>query len=129
MGPLAVASLANAGCFEVGNSMLIPQAYGTLGTTARNIFRDQGFKNLDMSVTKAFKFQEWLSAEFKAEIFNVFNHPTFANRYGGPGGGAADPSVGAGYGFTGLTPDVQASNSVLGSGGARAVQLGAKFTF
>jgi hypothetical protein len=52
VGPLAVASLANAGCFKVGNSMLIPQAYGTLGTTARNIFRDQGFKNLNMSVLR-----------------------------------------------------------------------------
>ena len=70
----------------MGNTVLVPQAYGTLGTTARNIFRDQGFKNLDMSVTKAFKFRERLSAEFKAEIFNAFNHPTFANPYGGPGG-------------------------------------------
>jgi len=128
-GPLAVASLTNSGCFRVGNSMLIPQAYGTLGTTGRNIFRDQGFKNLDMSVTKAFKFKERLSAEFKAEIFNVFNHPFFANPYGGPGGGTADPSAGAGYGFTGLTPDVQASNSVLGSGGARAMQLGLKLSW
>ena len=129
LGPLAVASLANLGCFRVGNSMLVPQAYGTLGTTARNIFRDEGFKNLDMSVTKAFKFRERLSAEFKAEIFNLFNHPTFANPYGGPGGNPSDPSVGAGYGFTGNTPDVQASNSVLGSGGARAMQLGLKLSW
>jgi hypothetical protein len=129
VGTLGYAAMFNSGCFQTGNGVLVPQPYGTLGTTGRNIFRDQGFKNLDMSVTKAFKFRERLSAEFKAEIFNVFNHPTFANPYGGPGGAAADPSVGAGYGFTGLTPDVQASNSVLGSGGARAIQLGAKFTF
>ena len=81
-----------------------------------------------MSVTKAFKFRERFSAEFKAEVFNVLNHPWFANPYGGPGGAAADPSAG-GYGFTGVTPDVQASNSVLGSGGARAMQLGLKLTF
>jgi len=56
-----------------------------------------------------------------------FNHQWFANPYGGPGGAAADPSAG-GYGFTGVTPDVQASNSVLGSGGARAMQLGLKLT-
>jgi hypothetical protein len=132
LGGDALANLGATGCFAAGpgnRSALVPQASGTLGTTPRNIFRDQGFKNLDMSVTKAFKFKERVSAEFKAEIFNVFNHPTFANPYGGPGGAAADPSVGAGYGFTGLTPDVQASNSVLGSGGARAIQLGAKITF
>jgi carboxypeptidase family protein len=125
---LAQASLTNLGCYRVGSSTLVPQAYGTLGTTGRNIFRDQGFKNLDMSVTKMFKFKERLSAEFKAELFNVLNHPNFANPYGGPGGAAADPSAG-GYGFTGVTPDVQASNSVLGSGGARAMQLGLKLIF
>ena len=118
----------NLGCYNVKSSVLVPQAYGTLGTTGRNIFRDQGFKNWDMSVTKAFKFTERFSAEFKAEMFNVLNHPNFAYPYGGPGGAAADPSQG-GYGFTGVTPDVQASNSVLGSGGARAMQLGLKLTF
>ena len=128
-GTLGYASLINSGCFQVGNGVLVPQAYGTLGTTTRNIFRDQGFKNLDMSVTKAFKFNERISAEFKAEIFNLFNHPTFANPYGGPGGGTVDPSGGAGFGFAGATPDVLSSNSVLGAGGARAIQLGAKFTF
>jgi hypothetical protein len=132
VGGDAVANLGGSGCFAAGpgnRSVLVPQASGTLGTTGRNIFRDQGFKNLDMSVTKAFKFKERFSAEFKAEIFNVFNHPTFANPYGGPGGGAADPSAGAGFGFAGATPDVLSSNSVLGAGGARAIQLGAKFTF
>jgi hypothetical protein len=132
LGGDAVANLGATGCFAAGpgsRSALVPQASGTLGTNNRNIFRDQGFKNLDMSVTKAFKFKERLSAEFKAEIFNVFNHPTFANPYGGPGGGTVDPSGGAGYGFAGATPDVLSSNSVLGSGGARAIQLGAKITF
>jgi hypothetical protein len=129
MGELAVASLTNLGCFAAGNSVLVPQAYGTLGTTGRNVFRDQGFKNLDMSVSKEFKFKERLTAQFRAEIFNVFNHPWFANPYGGPGGQPADPSAGAGYGFVGLTPDVQASNPVLGSGGARAIQLGLKIIF
>jgi hypothetical protein len=127
-GTLGYASMFNLGCYNVNGSVLVPQPYGSLGTTGRNIFRDQGFKNWDMSVTKAFKFRERFSAEFKAEVFNVLNHPWFANPYGGPGGAAADPSAG-GYGFTGVTPDVQASNSVLGSGGARAMQLGLKLTF
>jgi hypothetical protein len=56
LGQLAIASLTNLGCFASGNSTLIPQAYGTLGTTGRNIFRDSGFKNWDLSVTKEFKF-------------------------------------------------------------------------
>ena len=129
MGQLAIASLTNLGCFAAGNSVLVPQAFGTLGTTGRNIFRDSGFKNWDMSVSKEFKFKERLTAQFRAELFNILNHPTFANPYGGPGGGIVDPSGGAGFGFTGQTPDVQSSNSVLGSGGARAMQLGLKLIF
>jgi Carboxypeptidase regulatory-like domain/TonB dependent receptor len=129
MGPLAVASLANLGCYRVGNSVLVPSAYGSLGPTLRNVFRDDGFRNWDLSVTKEFKFGERLGAQFRAEMFNVLNHPWFANPYGGPGGAAADPSGGAGYGFTGVTPDTQASNPVLGSGGSRAIQLGLKLSF
>jgi hypothetical protein len=123
-----VASLSNNGCYAVGNSVLIPGAYGSAGPTLRNIFRDDGFRNLDLSVTKAFRFNERLSAEFKAEIFNVFNTPWFANPYGGPGGQAVDPTAQP-FGFVGLTPDTQASNPVLGSGGARAMQLGLKLNF
>jgi len=128
ISPLAVASLSNNGCYAVGNSVLIPGAYGSAGPTLRNIFRDDGFRNLDLSVTKAFRFNERLSAEFKAEIFNVFNTPWFANPYGGPGGQAVDPTAQP-FGFVGLTPDTQASNPVLGSGGARAMQLGLKLNF
>ncbi len=128
LGPLATASLYNLGCYAVGNSVLIPGPYGSAGPTNRNIFRDNGFRNLDMSVAKAFRFHERLSAEFKAEIFNVLNTPWFANPYGGPGGQAVDPTVQP-FGFVGLTPDTQASNPVLGSGGARAIQLGLKLTF
>jgi hypothetical protein len=129
IGTLALASLQALGCYGVGSSVMIPSAYGSLGPTLRNIFRDQGFKNWDMSVTKEFKFRERFGAQFRAEVFNILNRPWFANPYGGPGGGAADPSGGAGWGFVGSTPDVQASNPVLGSGGARAMQLGLKLTF
>ena len=129
VGQLAVASLTSLGCFAAGNSVLIPSAYGSLGPTLRNVFRDQGFRNWDLSVTKQFTFKERYGAQFRAEVFNLLNHPWFANPYGGPGGAAADPSAGAGYGFTGVTPDTQASNPVLGSGGPRAIQLGLKLTF
>jgi Carboxypeptidase regulatory-like domain/TonB dependent receptor-like, beta-barrel len=129
MTGLAQAALFTTGCFAAGNSVLIPSAFGSLGPMLRNVFRDQGFRNWDLSVTKEFKFKERLTTQFRAEIFNVLNHPWFANPYGGPGGGAADPSGGAGYGFTGVTPDTQASNPVLGSGGPRAVQLGLKLLF
>jgi len=44
-----------------------------------NPFRDQGFRTVDASITKAFKFKERLTAQFRAEFFNVLNHPNFVN--------------------------------------------------
>jgi hypothetical protein len=133
MGSLAVASLTNLGCFVQGNSVLVPPAYGSYGTLGRNIWRDQGFRNLDMSVTKAWKFKERLTAQFRAEFFNILNHPNFSNPWGGPNGGSGsgkvNPSSGAGFAFVPKTPDTRTANPVLGSGGSRAIQLGLKLSF
>ena len=81
-------------------------------------------------MTKDFSFPERLTAQFRAEFFNVLNHPNFANPYGGPNGYLnIDPSVGVGMGCGCVTPDVAGQNPVLGSGGNRAIQLGLKFIF
>jgi hypothetical protein len=96
----------------------------------RNIFRDTGFHNVDFSLAKNWKFGERLSAQFRAEFFNIFNHPNFANPFGGQNGWAHnDPSAPGTFGCACATPDVAASNPVIGSGGSRATQLGLKFTF
>ncbi len=134
LGPLAVASLTNLGCYANGKSVLIPPPYGSYGTTGNNIFRGIPYYNVDMSITKAFHFRERVTAQFRAEFFNIFNHANIANPEGGPGGfeaGFTDPSGtgGAGFGFFPSTPDVVSSNAVLGSGGPRAIQLGLKLIF
>ena len=133
MGPLAVASLTNLGCYAVGSSVLVPPAYGSYGTTSPNMFRGFPFYNWDLSVTKSWSFKERLKAQFRAEFFNVLNHPNISNPFGGPGGDNTytDPSAagGASFGFRPETPDVTSSNTVLGSGGPRAIQLGLKLIF
>ena len=133
LGQLAVASLTNLGCYAVGNSVLVPPAYGSYGTMGINPFRGPAFYNWDFSVTKEMKFRERLTAQFRAEFFNVINHPNIANPFGGPGGSNmfTDPSGTAGvdFGFQPFTPDVVISNPVLGSGGPRAIQLGLKLIF
>ncbi len=122
-------TLNNFGCYASGNSFLIPPVAGTFGTMGRNIFRDRGFRNVDFSLAKNWKFGERLSAQFRGEFFNLFNHPNFANPFGGQNGWAHnDPSTGS-FGCSCATPDVSASNPVIGSGGSRAVQLGLKLTF
>jgi len=133
---LALASLANLGCYALGSSVLTPPAYGSFATSnLRNVFRDNGFWNVDASVTKSFKVTERFSAQFRAEFFNVLNHPDFVNPAGGPGGGGASlnpsraGSTGSGLGYVTNTPDIAGSNPVLGSGGPRAMQLGLKLIF
>jgi hypothetical protein len=130
---LAQASLFQLGCYALGGSVLMPPAFGSYGNMPRNPFRDQGFRTMDASISKAFKFKERLTAQFRAEVFNALNHPNFVNPFGGPGGNAAtlDPTAATsqGFGFVRATPDQAGSNPVLGSGGARSIQLGMKLIF
>jgi hypothetical protein len=134
-GTLGYASMFNVGCYVSlnGKSALLPAAYGSYGNTSPYMFRGPAYANVDLSITKVFKFKERLTAQFRAEFFNLFNHPNLCNPYGGPGGDNSftDPSAGAGgsFGFRPVTPDVLNSNPVLGSGGPRAMQLGLKLIF
>jgi hypothetical protein len=129
---LAQASLANNGCYANGNSILIPPPYGQYGTVGRNIFLNPPFRTWDFSVTKDFKIKERLTAQFRAEFFNVLNHPLFGQVDAGHLSNN-DPSVGAGNGLplalANETPDAAAGNPVLGSGSNRDIQLGLKLIF
>jgi len=125
----ATAALNLFGCYAQGNSVLIPPALGQFGNLGRNSFRDTGFRNVDFSVNKAVKLGERASLQFRAEFFNIFNHPNLANPYGGQNGfGLNDPSAGS-FGCGCATPDTAAANPVVGSGGSRAIQLGLKAIF
>ena len=125
----STASLTSFGCYAKGNSIMIPPPLGQFGNMPRNLFPDSGFKNFDFSIAKNWHFGERLRAQFRAEFFNILNHPNFANPYGGQNGfGLNDPSVQP-FGCGCATPDVAAANPVIGSGGSRAVQLGLKFAF
>jgi hypothetical protein len=112
------------GCYAVGNSVLIAPTAGTFGTAGRNIFRDSGFRDWDFSLFKNWKVKERLTAQFRAEFFNILNHTILAN----PGVSTLnDPS---GQVLCGCeTPDQAATNPILGTGGARAIQLGLKLLF
>src|SRR5208282_1673769 len=122
-------SLAFFGCYAAGKSIMIPPPLGQFGNMGRNTFPDSGFRDLDLSVAKNWHFGERLRAQFRAEFFNILNHPNFANPYGGQNGfGLNDPSA-PGFGCGCATPDVAAANPVIGSGGSRAVQLGLKLIF
>ncbi len=128
-----LSTLAKGGCYVSANgrSVMVPPRQGTFGTMGRNIFRDTAFKNVDFSVFKNFKFKERYSAQFRAEVFNLFNHPIIANPYGAANGSnlGDNPSSPGGFGGGGATPDVAAGNPLVGSGSNRVMQLGLKLTF
>jgi len=123
-------SLATFGCYAQGASMMIPPPLGQFGTMHRNLFPDSGFRNLDFSLAKNWHLGERLRAQFRAEFFNILNHPNFANPYGGQNGyGQNDPGASGTFGCECATPDIAAANPAVGSGGPRSVQLGLKLTF
>ncbi len=62
----------NVSCFAT------PAAY-TFGNSGRNVLFGPGENNVDFGLHRSFQLPVWESAqlEFRAEAFNVFNHPQF----------------------------------------------------
>lgn len=114
------------GCFAVGNSVLIAPTIGTFGTAGRNIFRDDGFRNWDFSLFKNWTVKERLTAQFRVEVFNILNSAILASP---AQSGGDDPNTPTALGCACQTPDTAGQNPLLGSGGARAIQLGLKLLF
>jgi hypothetical protein len=110
-------------------------ADGTFGDLGRNAIYGPGYRNVDFSLSKMTQISERLGVQFRAEFFNIFNHPNFAlpNHNITPGYDSAGnlvcspPSCTAG--LITQTPDAAQTNPGLGGGGPRVVQLGLKFLF
>ena len=124
-------TLAKGGCYVDGNSVLVPNAAGHFGTMGRNIFRDNGFRNWDLSVFKTFNFKERFSAQFRFEVFDILNRATISNPNGANNGShnGDDPSNASAFGDGLQTPDFATGNPIIGSGDNREIQLGLKLTF
>jgi hypothetical protein len=88
---------------------------------ARNIFRGPSFRNWDFSLSKLTKLTERVSLQLRGEVFNILNHPNFDTTTMN-----TDLSIPNTVGTVIYTPDVGAANPVIGSGGSRHLQLGAK---
>jgi hypothetical protein len=52
-------------------------APGTFGNAGRNILDGPGFQNLNASLVKNTALSERFNLQFRAEAFNLFNHPNF----------------------------------------------------
>ena len=106
------------------------------GNMSRNSLRGPSFKEFNFSVSKNTPITERVNLEIRAEFFNLFNHPNFANPelpnfIADPANNGIDSLVGRGIGALPLTAtgDVGIGNPFLGGGGPRGVQFAGKITF
>ena len=87
-------------------------AAGTFGNVARNSFFGPHLFNADMSLSKRFQVTERIDGQFRAELFNSFNHVNL----GQPTATVDSPTAGQIFGIAGLTQQ-------------RKWQLGLRFGF
>jgi hypothetical protein len=105
------------------------QTPGTLGNVTRDVMRMSAFHDFDFSITKdtPLKFREGAALQFRAEFFNLLNHPNFAV----PNRTVYQGSV------TGTTADVAGTEAPSGTAGqilltnnnSRQVQIALRLVF
>jgi hypothetical protein len=123
------------------NAFAVPAGYdgswGTnLGDVGRNAVRGPAFFQWDLSMMKNFLLTEALKMQFRADLFNILNHPNFANPDGGictavaPATATAPASCTVNPNF-GRASQTIADNigSQIGNGTARQVQFSLKLIF
>ena len=108
------------------------------GNVPRNFLRAFGATQWDFAVHRDFPIHESLKLQFRAEMFNVLNHPNFgppntaflSPQFGGPvpGFGVAGQMLGRSLGGFGSTGSGGFS-SLYQLGGPRSIQLALKLTF
>jgi hypothetical protein len=115
------------------------------GSEGRNSLLGPDYRNLDFAISKMTPITERLKLEFRADFYNIANHPNFANPLlpaffadaapnGISTGSGVFPNVlplGRSIGFSQLTAtsDVGLGNPILGGGGPRSIQFAVKLMF
>jgi Carboxypeptidase regulatory-like domain len=121
-GPDTIGYL-NGAAFSQPPNATSSNPQGSFGDLGRNEVFGPKFWNVDFSLNKNTRIFERVTLQFRAEFFNIFNHPNFA---------LPDFFVDPGATQQGLitqTPDQAQTNPGLGGGGPRVVQLALKFVF
>ena len=100
------------------------------GDLGRNSLRAFGVTQVDFAVHRDFPIHDALKLQFRAEMFNVLNHPNF----GPPDGNLADPTFGLSTQLLGqyLNGGLQGSGGLsplYQIGGPRSIQLALKLMF
>ncbi len=106
---------------------------GRQGTLGRNVLRGFSVFQTDLALRRQFNLTERVNLQFRAEFFNIFNHPNFGNPSGFQGNFLSSPlfgqstsmlnrSLGSGGANGGFNPLYQI-------GGPRSIQFAVKLNF
>jgi outer membrane receptor protein involved in Fe transport len=60
-------------------SAFAPNPIGTFGNSGRNAYRAPSAKDIDFALMKRWPIKEQFNIAFRAEAFNLFNHPNFGS--------------------------------------------------
>jgi hypothetical protein len=110
---------------------------GLDGDFGRNVLRGLGAWQIDFSLHREYRLREGLSLQLRAEAFNIFNHPNFANPSDGydpdrltfapgPGFGSATQTLANGLGPSNVLGQL---SSLFQVGGPRTMQLALRLRF
>lgn len=110
---------------------------GQNGDLGRNVLRGLGAWQIDFSLHREFRVSEGLSLQLRAEAFNIFNHPNFANPSDGdaparltfapgPGFGSAKETLANGLGPGNVLGQL---SSLFQIGGPRSMQFALRLRF
>ena len=95
-----------------------PDAF-QIGNSGRNVFRNPGFIETDASLVKKFRITENHNVQFRAEAYNLFNHPNF-------GFAAANLNINTPTSFGKFSQTLGTQTS---SGSSRTLQLAMRYDF
>ena len=98
-------------------------AKGTWGDLGRYVARGPGYYEFDTALQKRFAITERMSLKFRAEAFNLFNHPIYANPSGNIGSNPQSPSASFGE-ITSIL-----NTGAVGTGTPRRLQFALRLDF
>jgi hypothetical protein len=119
LGPVQLEHGINTGNLWFSTSSFSQPTGVVFGTSGRNIMSGPGLFALNLSLFKNFKIRERANIELRCETFNLTNTPQFAN--------PSASTTSSTYGY--VTSTIGSGTGVNGTGGGRALQLGAKVSF
>ncbi len=102
------------------------------GTLGRNALRGFSFYQVDLALRRQFNLTERFKLQFRAEAFNLFNHPNFANpvnNLANPQFGESTQMLGRGLASSGSAAGEGGFNPLYQVGGPRSMQFALKLLF